>query len=253
MSPLFIAFCFLICMIGSFILSIVIRPKIPDTHFNDDAKFVIELSIGLIAAMAALVLGLLTAATKETFDEYNNSVKNLAANLLELDNLLARYGEDAGPIRVAISSSMRQQRDMIWGSLSEREVRAKLNHSKPAAESVESLVQALNPHTDAQRSYIERTLELLQEIKRIRWQILADSSETVPGIFLIVLGLWLSVLFASFGLFSPRNATVFLLLVLSAFSVAGAVFVVLEMGNPLNGLVKVSSQPIDDFLSNLAP
>ena len=248
MTPLVISLCFLVSMTGSFFMSVVIRQHIPDSHFNDDAKFVIELSIGLIAAMAALVLGLLTASTKGTFDEYDSAVKNIAANLLEMDNVLTSYGEEARSIRIALRTTMREQREVIWGPSSERAVLSQLAHSKPAAESVESLVRALTPVSDSQRSYVVHTLELLQEMKKIRWHTLAGASGSVPGVFLVVLGLWLSVLFASFGLFSPRNITVFVLLLLSVFSVAGAVFVVLEMGDPLNGSIRVSSQPIDDFV-----
>ena len=56
---------------------------------------------------------------------------------------------------------------------------------------------------------------------------------------------WLSVTFASFGLYAPRNATVVAVLFVAAVSVAAAVFLILELDGPFDGLIKVSSGPFD--------
>ena len=60
----------------------------------------------------------------------------------------------------------------------------------------------------------------------------------------VVLLLWLTVIFASFGLFAPRNATVLAVLAVCALSVAGAVFLITELDNPFEGLLKVSAEPM---------
>jgi hypothetical protein len=52
------------------------------------------------------------------------------------------------------------------------------------------------------------------------------------------------VLFLSFGLFAPRNATVLALLLFCALSVSSAIFLVLEMGRPLDGVIKASNAPL---------
>src|SRR5215469_4377426 len=46
---------------------------------------------------------------------------------------------------------------------------------------------------------------------------------------LAVLVFWLAIVFASFGLFAPPNATVIATLFLCALSVSGAIFLILEM------------------------
>jgi hypothetical protein len=60
----------------------------------------------------------------------------------------------------------------------------------------------------------------------------------------VVLLFWLMIIFASFGLFAPRNTTVVVVFVLCALSVAGSVFLVLEMDRPLEGVIKVSPDPL---------
>ena len=59
-----------------------------------------------------------------------------------------------------------------------------------------------------------------------------------------VLVFWLAIIFASFGLFAPRNASVTAALLVAALSVAGSVYLILEMDQPYSGLIKISSAPL---------
>ena len=62
--------------------------------------------------------------------------------------------------------------------------------------------------------------------------------------FLVMLVFWLTVIFTSFGLFPPRNATVITVLLVCALSAAGSLFLILELDTPYEGLIKVSSAPL---------
>jgi hypothetical protein len=73
----------------------------------------------------------------------------------------------------------------------------------------------------------------------------------IPIPFLIVLLFWLTMLHVRFGLFAPRNATVITVLFISALSVSGAIFIVLDMTHPLQGVIKVSSEPMRKALEHL--
>ena len=66
---------------------------------------------------------------------------------------------------------------------------------------------------------------------------------------LVLLLAWLLILFTTFGLFAPRNATVTTVLVLCAVSASAAVFVILEMNSVTSGLLKVSGEPLIRALS----
>jgi hypothetical protein len=59
------------------------------------------------------------------------------------------------------------------------------------------------------------------------------------------------MLFTSFGLFAPFNATVIGVLLVCALSVAGAIFLVLEMDRPFEGLIQISSAPLQNALAHL--
>ena len=66
-------------------------------HLNEHAKDVVRLGVGLIATVAALVLGLLIAAAKGSFDTQTTQMNRITANLILLDSVLAQYGPEALP------------------------------------------------------------------------------------------------------------------------------------------------------------
>jgi len=62
---------------------------------------------------------------------------------------------------------------------------------------------------------------------------------------------WLVIIFAGFGLVAPRNASVTLMFFVTAFALAGAIYVTLEMEQPYRGLIKISSAPLRTALVEL--
>ena len=88
---------------------------------------------------------------------------------------------------------------------------------------------------------------------RNRWQIVQRDEGSLPTPFLAVLGFWLFVLFLSFGLFSPRNLTVMTVLLICALSVSGAVFLIVDLDNPFDGLVRISSFSLREALARISP
>jgi len=80
---------------------------------------------------------------------------------------------------------------------------------------------------------------------------LASVSSSIPVYFLVILVFWLTITFASFGLFAPANATVITVLFVCALSVASAIFLVLEMDGPFEGLLRASPEPLRIALTHL--
>jgi hypothetical protein len=112
------------------------------------------------------------------------------------------------------------------------------------AERLAGAIRDLKPHNDSQRALQSRALDLLEALLQGRWLLITGSGSSVPALFLAVLLFWLTITFASFGLFAPRNAMVVTVLFVCALSVGSAVFLVLEMDGPFDGLLKVSPDPL---------
>ena len=250
MSPIAIASIVFLALSASALLGMFLRGHVPVDHLGSDSKDVVKLAMGLIATMAALVLGLLTASAKSSFDTWNNEIKQSAAKIILLDRTLAHYGPETKDTRELLRHLVAFRIAQTWPE--EPSQVATLDSSKtPAAESIEEQIRALAPQNDAQRALQSKALQISDELLGARWLMLAQAGNATPGLFLVVLTFWLSVLFASFGLFAPRNATVIAALLFCALSVGGSTFLILEMDRPLEGLLKTSSAPLRYALDHL--
>jgi len=251
MSPAIIGLIVFACTFGGALVGMRLRAVLPDHHLSEETRETVKAGIGLIATMTALVLGIVTGSAKNTFDAMDSAVKTVSADLIALDRALLRYGPEATGLREALKKGVTERMEQIWPA-HQLYPRVPDLSAKPAGiELLGGQIQRLEPKTQEQRALQARAVELAETLMQMRWLIFENMRTSVPVPFLVILCFWLTVTFASFGLFSPRNATVNAALFLSAVSVAGAVFLVLEMNGPFEGLIRVSSDPIRYALEHM--
>ena len=238
-----------VLMLGGVFLGTLLRRTLPKHHLSEDAQNTVRLGVGLIATIAALVLGLLIAAAKGAFDTQNTQIKQITADLILLDNILARYGPEARQIREQMRSSVGPFADQLWRE-KEATVRGPFE-TNAAAERIYLEIQGLSPQTDLQRALQSRAAQLSNDLAQTRLLLFVESDNLVPAPFLAILAFWLVIIFASFSLFSPLNATVFTCLSLFALSAAFAIFLILELSQPFTGLLMISSAPLRTALGPL--
>jgi len=56
------------CVFGGALLGMLLRRLVPEHHLDADSRNVVNLGMALIATMSALVLGLLIASAKNSYD-----------------------------------------------------------------------------------------------------------------------------------------------------------------------------------------
>jgi hypothetical protein len=235
-----------LCTFAGALGATFVRGWLPPTHLSKESQDVVRLGIGLVATMTALLLGLVTAAARGTFDSQDQAIRNSSAAVLTLDRLLARYGPETRPTRELIKSAVAYRVHAVWFSSNPG-----LESSEaPPVEEVENQILALTPQTDTQRWFKSEALKLSEEVVKTRWRVLSAGG-SIPYPFLIVVIFWLTVTFSSFGLYAPRNATVVAVLFVAAVSVAAAVFLILELDGPFDGVIRVSSAPMQYALQHL--
>lgn len=250
MSPLAIAATAFACIFGGALLGMALRRSLPEHHLSSDSKEVVKLGMGLVSTMSALVLGLLTASAKTSFDTQDAAVKESAVNVILLDRLLARYGPEAAGTRDLLRQVVAYRLQVAWpeqgtpGAAATPPVR-------PPIEGVEDQVRRLAPQTDGQRWLQGRALEITEAELHTRWMLLEHAATQMQAPLLVSLVVWLSALFASFGLFAHPNGTVTAVLLVSAASVAAALFLILEMQHPFGGLIRISGEPVRLALEQL--
>ena len=118
-------------------------------------------------------------------------------------------------------------------------------------EALQEQVAALSPSTDIQRSLKASALQMMDAVFAARWLTLLKANQSIPPIMLVVLIIWLSIIFGSFGLFAPRNGTILVVLMMCALSTAATILLVEELNRPLDGLITVSLEPMLHTLGRL--
>ena len=238
------------CVFGGALVGMFLRAALPKHHLTSETENAVKLGIGVIATMSALVVGLLLASAKSSFDTRNTELRQLFASLNLLDRQLAHYGSEAKEARGLLRRYTTLKIDAIWPDEASQPV--KDADTLALLEEVQDKLLALAPQNDAQRWLKERALQVSADVAQIRWLLREQSEGSIPVPFLLILVLWLTVIFTSFGLFAPRNTTVIAALFVCSLSVAGAVFLILEPDRPFGGLVRISSASARDTLAHLS-
>jgi membrane-bound ClpP family serine protease len=237
------------CIFGGAVLGILLHAVLPQHHLSAESKDIVKLGMGLVGTVAALVLGLLVASAKSSYDTQSAEMTQLTANVALLDRILAHYGPETKESRDRLRETVTRAVSQIWV-----EDGASAGSGSPQSAGGEVLydkIQALSPKNDAQRSLKSQALSIVMETGKLRQLMFTQGTTAVSTPLLVVLVLWLSVIFISFGLFAPFNATVVSSLFVSALSVSGAIFLILDMYTPYTGVIGISSAPLYIALGQL--
>jgi hypothetical protein len=252
MDSLFVSVLVFAVVSGGAISGVLIQSYLPHHHRDADTKAVVQLVMGLVATMAALLLSLLIASAHTFFETQESEVQQLSVNVLLLDGVLARYGHETDGIRILLKNDVRD----VVQSISPVEgvgsaILAPSPHT-PVSVGILEQVQSLTPATPAQTYDKSAALSLMNDIGETRLLIHEQSKSKVPKPLFTVLIVWLTLLFFSFGLYSQKNnATIIVALLCGALSVAAAIFLILDMSHPYSGLTRVSVAPMQSALEQI--
>jgi hypothetical protein len=222
---------------------------VPEHHLSKDSHEIVNLCIGVVATMAALVLGLLIASAKDSFDIKVRETQQIATTVVLLDQALRQYGPETEAARkpllaatTAILSHAKSRGDGPASSDAPLAARASL-------QALQLSVLSLVPGDGAQRWLQARVLTLVGDVAQATEMLNAHEGSSLPMPFLFVLTCWLMIIFGSLAMFAPGNATVRAVMLVCAVSTAGAIFLILEMDRPFNGWIQVSSEPLSSALA----
>lgn len=232
---------------ASALVAMLARKVLPESDLSAESKDVVRLSIALIATMAALVLSLLIASAKSGFDLRRSHLAELAADIVVLDHDLAHYGPETKEARALLKRSVAATVERFWANGPPSPV---INPAY-SIEALYSAVEALSPQNDAQRTLRSEALSTARNVDRRRALMFGNLGTSIPMPFLTILVFWLCIIFASFGLFAPRNAIVTVVFGICALSVSGAIFLILELDRAIGGLLQVTGAPLRAALDQL--
>ena len=244
MNSTIIALLIFACVFSGAMLGLYLRSVVPESHLKDDTLSVVKLATGLIATMSALVLGLLISSAKGSFDRINNNLVENAARVLTIDHLLRDYGPETGKLREMLKQLYSTNIAILTSGDPAKLARLDSAESLNAIETLQRGFSALTPRDDTQRAMHSRIVQISNEITSSRELVFLQKEGTIPMAMLAMLTAWLSIIFAAFGLCSPRNHTTVAALSVCSLCASGAVFLILEMDRPLDGLISLRAAPL---------
>jgi len=233
----------------------VLQKRLPPHHLSDQSKGAAHLGAGLIATLAALILGLLVSSTKGSYDQTGSLVNEIAASFEHADRLLANYGTEAVPLRGLLMQSLETAHSVVWPEESGIGKTATLNDpssSKMVLESVYNGVSLLKPSNPNQQQLQTDSIHLIDDIIQKRWLL----QEIVYGggiswILLVIPVLFVAFITFVYALYAPRNTTVVAAILSSSVCIAISIFVISELASPLQGVLKISSKPVHVALEHM--
>jgi hypothetical protein len=237
-------------LVGVTLLGARLRRLVPAEHLSADSKDAVKLALGLVATMTAILLGLLVSSAKSSFDTARSEVMQMAAKIALLDRVLMLYGPQTADARHALRDSVAEGVRRTWPADGRRP--AQLEPNEEMGDAVYVAISRLAPQDEAQRALKTEATTLMVQLAELRTLVRAQAVSSVSKPLLIALVIWLVVIFLGFSLLAPANATNTLALLAGAFSVACAVFIILDLDHPFAGVVRIPSEPMIRTLDHLS-
>lgn len=239
-------------VLGATLLGVGLRPYLVKHELDDQTKDVVRLAMGFVGTMAALVIGLLLYSAKGSYEDQRAALEDIAVSLALLDATLDQYGPESNVARGTIRDVAALMIDRLWpddvgtpSSLGSAEM-------TEAGHRIYDELLDLEPKDDAQQLLKLQSLQLGITLTRDRLMLIAQhGTRDIPPLFIVVLTAWLCVLFTSFGLFGKPNVTVIGSLLLSGMAVSGAMFLILELDRPFQGLIEIPAEALKQVYANL--
>jgi len=240
------------CVFAGGVVGLVLHRIVPKPHMTKETQDVIRLGTGMLSVMASLVLGLLIATAKTSYDNADHDTRRYAAELILLNETLRDYGNAAAVPRALLRQYTAQALQDVWPT-GDAAVVIENQESGALLERVREATRALNPVDAGQRWLQEQALQINVSLLRQRWLLIEQDNSSIRPIVIVILVSWIALIFASFGLNAPRNATVVVAFLVFSLAIGGSFFLILEMADPFLGAMKISSNAMVGALAHMQP
>src|SRR5215469_11223840 len=142
-------------LMGATLLGSSLGRRLPTTQVSGETWSSVSLGLGFIATMAAIVLGLLVASAKGSYDAKHDQVQSAAAKFIVLDRTLRQYGPETQSLRALLLDRAKSLASMDWITKEQASSDARTAPAPPATYGYEQIwlaVQTLSPANDVQRA-----------------------------------------------------------------------------------------------------
>jgi len=232
-------------------IGLILQRILPENSTTGGPRDMIGAVVGLLTLLAALTMGLLIWTAYGVYAGQNVAIQTLAAKVLQLDLALDDYGPEALPERAKLRQSVGKAIDEVWGA-KESDFNFAANNFDAAVRSLrdrEHALESLHPSTDFQKQALAEANSTADAIGQARLQMSFALSRPVSYPLLFIVVGWGVFLFCGFGLMSKGHAMSLVAVVVGAFAVSSAIYMILDLSNPYSGIFRASPAPLEQVLA----
>jgi hypothetical protein len=249
MSPSVVCLIAFVAIFGGALLGIFAARALPEHHLGHDTRTVVSVSAAVVGTLSALVLGLMISTASGSFATRSSEVTAISVDLIRINRMMQRYGPEADDVRLKLRIYATAKMQELFPATGEP---SQTNDATAAMlEKTEEAILSLAPTDEKQRWLRSQALTLAEGLAQARWQLAEQARSGIPLPFLVLLIFWLAIVFASFGLFAPLNATAVGVLCLCSMAISGGIAMILELDSPFSGLVRISAEPMRQALAQI--
>jgi hypothetical protein len=229
----------------------LLRRTLPAAPLGPGSKQAIRLGAGFLSTLAALVIGLMIASAKNTYDGQNANIRQLGTHAVMVDQMLTQYGSDAKAARTLLREIIPSATSRIWQENASGKSGGSAFVVSDMAERFYNAVEGLKPGNAKQTSLKSRIIQLTTDMSQTRLLVFTQGGDGIPLPFFVVLVFWLVVIFASFSLFAERSLIVVASMLVFALSVSSALFLIVDLSHPFDGLMQITNHHLHVVLPKI--
>ena len=253
MDPLTVSILVALLVLAGACLGLHLHRVIPARHLSDETQDVIRLGTGMVSVLASLVLGLLIATVKTSFDGTETAVRAYSADLIVLDETLRDYGDTALAPRRLLRDYTTVLLHSIWPEQGGSAFIVEHKETGELMEHVRESIRALKPVDDGQRWLMDQALHTSTSLLSQRWLMIERAGPSVRPVVIGILVAWIVAIFVSFGLKAPRNLIVYVAFGVCALAIGSSIFIILAYDSPFAGSLRISDMPVRTALAHMLP
>lgn len=246
MNHLTIGFVSFAAIFGGSLIGLFAAHRLPGHHLSKETQSAITVSVAVLGTLSALVLGLMITAANSSFSARAEQVRELSLQLIRMDRNLRRYGPETEVARAKLHE---------WAVAKTRQLFPVKGQANPSSaqtiimlEGIQDALLDLKPQDERQTYLRTLCLRLSSTMIEARWALETRAAHSIPVPFLVLLIFWLSIVFASFGLFAPANVITIAALLLCSVAVAGGIYMIEELDKPVSGFVHLPPDSMERAL-----
>ena len=252
MSPLQTGLIVAVLMMGGALAGAFLRKRLSERHFDEETKDFVKLGLGFLATLSALVMGLVISSSKASYDAKSDMVHSAAVLVIQLDASLRRLGLAGDPIRHEVRQDLAANMAQIWPSVGGVAELPNTGATRHRLGAIQKMLFDLPGANEAQRSTQLDALKTLADLARINAVSFTQQGSGVIAPLLMVVACWMTLNIAGWNLFAPHNRMVVIVNLISSLSVASAIFLIMEMDQPFDGIIRISDAPMRAAFLKLA-